>query len=489
MSTGGRVFPSITGGGLTSAAQAVLDAQIGNRERALQSRQLDLTETAQALNQLVTLSNFLPPGTMLGDLGQAGMDLFSRAFRMDVTGLEALELNPRTFATALDAQRLQFLDTPEAADLLLPSLRATLGLEPSTDVASVRDLEAQMRFGALTDILESPELAREFVSRTLGQDPVKLRIPGVPGEIEFESTTAANIYAQFLLAREQFTFRLDLDADDPIQALITETQAAVLAAGHSVSSTALMRIFGIYNQAVAAGDISLVQGFLNDVSIEEGEKLAMQFLLGSIGAGENAFLQSLPPQLRNFLLIGKAVRQVLSPEDAEAVLQGITQALDPEFTAVLDNPLFGGLRLEVGGERIGEQNPLLRDPEAEAAAPVTDPFDVTTAPEQILIEEARRSLADGSSTREELIGLIGEELVNKAVPIGELDPDVAEAVAVPEGGILPSAVPIPFKADARRLNTLIRLRERTQGELALANLDAVIGRLRDRIARGMRIGG
>jgi hypothetical protein len=169
------------------------------------------------------------------------MRRFAEAFDVEVEGMEALELNPETMDTVIQTRGAQLLkDSPE---LLMPSIRARAGLEPDKDVAAARNLQATMQFEALTDITNDPELRSEFVSRALGREPITLTIPGFGGQpdqsVSFDSPTAANIYAQFLLARERFSLELDLQNTQAAEGLFEEIQSAVPTAGFSVSSNAL----------------------------------------------------------------------------------------------------------------------------------------------------------------------------------------------------------------------------------------------------------
>lgn len=505
MSTGGRVFPSITGGGLSQATGAILSAQMAARAEALQARQLDITERAQKINQLTTLSSLVPTGTTLGDLGAGGLTLFTEALGVDATGLEALELKPETFQTALDSMRQEFLDTPEAAELLAPSTRVALGLGPSADIAEAADLEAQMRVQALTDIRDNPEFTREFTARALGREPIKLRIPGVPGETEFESSQAAAIYAQFLLARENQGFQIDLgrrraaadlaaDEEDPVEKLTEEIRGAVSDAGFSIGSDVLVnRVLPLYNAAIESGDPAEVAAFLNDPLTTPGERLAMQFILGSIAAGDAAFFDSVSPELGIFFRMSDRVKKSFpdNPLMARRFLQDLTQAMDPAFTAQSRESFFGKLSVEIGGVPVGDQTigptravvPAAPPPGARADGT----FDVRQAPDAILLDEVRNSLADGTATREELIGLVGQDVVDRAVPL-DPSPGLVEGPGIPVGGIDSANVPTALLGDVQRLNNLIRTLDRTQGELARRNLQNVIDRLRTRIERGM-IGG
>lgn len=481
MSTGGRVLPSPTGGGITRAAEFIFQALESKRTRALQRRRLDIDERIAKVNQFVTLSNFLTPGSTLADTGTSGMQLFEDAFGVEASDLGDLELNPQTLATIIDARGRELVETEEGMRLILPSIRRQLGIEPSEDVETLRGLQAQMQTQALESILGDPDLMGEFTARALGQEPVSVRIPGVPGETQFESATAANIYAQFLLARERFSFQLDLEDAEGLTSFITEIQGAVTAAGQSISSSALTgRIFPIYNQSVESGDPTAVSAFLNDPAVTPGEKLAMNFMIGSIGVGENVVMNQLPPAMRNFLVLGQVVRDILGPEAAAKVLPSITEALDPTQFGQFRDPFFGGIEFTIPGQ----PEPRVRDRDQEPDRP----FSALDVPLEIRTQTATRVLADESMSRADLVATVGEEAVaaaEAAVEPTPVEPAPTTGVNIPSGGIDPESVPRSVKSDAEGLNRLLVLLENTSGELARRNLQTVIDRMRSRITDRM----
>lgn len=455
MSTGGRVFPSITGGGLTRAGEAIFQAALARSSRELQERQLGIAERAGALNQFVTLSGFLPVGAKLGSLGTAGMDLFTRAFGLPSEGLEELDLNPETLETVIDAGGRRIFE--ENPDLLLPSVRARFGLEPNQDVDALRGLDARLRFDALTQITNDPALKSEFVSRTLGRDPITISIPGRDGRparsISFDSGQAASIYAQFLLAQDREAFELSIRTDETSNGLIEEIQTAVQqgGTGFNVSSTALTgRVIPTYNRAVQAGDLSIIEDFLDTAS--EGESLAMQYLVGSIKAGETTFLEQLreqAPQLANFVEISNAIREGIGPEAAAEIMPGITEALGG-MAGTLRNPLFGGLEFTFGGNVAG----------AGATQAGTLPG-FGNVPRDILIQTASELFNEGSKTREELTAVLGADVVNAALgaatgpAAGPAAPAAAPSAPIPPGGYDPAAVPSNMRRQATQLNLLL----------------------------------
>lgn len=483
----GRTFPSLTGGGLERAGRAIFEATLAKRQLDLRGREIDIADRASKINQFAALAGFLPPGATLGSLGPTGMALFGDAFGVPTDGLEDLEINPETLQTVLDSGARRILE--ESPDLLMPSVRATLGLEPDQDVADLRGLQARMSFEALTEITNDPDLKSEFVSRALGREPITLTIPGRDGApastISFASPTAANIYAQFLLARDRESFELSIKEGEQSTGLVEEIQKAVNEAGQNVSSTAITgRLIPIYNQAVSAGDLGIIQNYL--ASASPGEALGMQYLLGSIKAGEDTFLDQLreqAPQLANFIEIGNAVREVLGPEQAAEVLPGITEALGG-VAGTLRDPLFGGLQFEFGGGTPGAPPP---------SQVLTGGYE--NVPRDVLIEAARNLFNNGDQTREELSEILGKDVVQAALGTqGVTDAGTAPAPRtepreeVPQGGYDPTALPRDLQGKARQLNTLLR-RQAVDRQRGIASsprgVDQAVTRLQNEIRAGL----
>lgn len=485
MGTGGRTIPSGAGGGIARAGEAIARAIELKRSRALISRRLDIDEQVAAVTQYTTLSDLLPIGTTLGDLGPSGMELFEKAFGVPGEGLESLEMNEQTTETLLNSLSVDFLESDEGKNLILPSIRSRLRLEPNAAVDELRTQEAELRSGALTNILNDPGLMGDFQANLAGQDPVRLRIPGVPGEISFDSPTAANIYAQFLLARERFSFELNLDDAEALSGLIDEIQKAVSESGQSISSPAIQgRIFPLYQRAVQSGETAEVVAFLNSETVSQGEKLALEFMLGSIGKGENVVLNNLPPQMRNFLVIGQTIRDILGPEAAAEILPSITEALDPQQFGIFRNRFFRGLDFEIPGP-VSPDQPIDALGGLRTGGPVEGQPSAINVPRPIRLTTANQILVDQSMSREDLVATVGEDVVAEAEEALLVQSTPTDG-ALPPGGINPETVPRALQADAARLNRLLVTLEGTSGAIARKNLQNVIDRLRVSIEKGIR---
>lgn len=521
MSGGGRVFPSITGGGLTRATAAVLEADLARRQRELQERQISIAERTQALNQLETIMGLVEPGTTLGQAGQGVMRLFERATGTPVTGLADLQLNRETLDTVFEAGALDFLKTEEGQELILPSLRARYGLEPLEEVEAARIAEAELRLSNLRSILGDPELLNESVQRAVGRTPIQLRIPGDPDTfIDFNSEVAAQIYADLLQTSETLGLQFRQLNDEQMDSVIEDIQEAVRESNFSVSPAAIRgSVFPTYNRAIEAQNPGLIDQFLDNPNISAGEKLAMQYLVGSIGVGNDALIRETSPRMANFLLIAADLEERFGVERANEILPSVLQGLrlgGGEFPAVSD-PVFFGPSVEVGGD-------LARPPSGfwsrswrglpftgEGAGAQPDPgarrpavpgagggegtgggtIDFSQIPASMLNQSIRDVLQSGEMTREEIIELAGQENFNRAVRGTEFEMVDAPPLAganFPEGGFNPDSVPRPFREDVQRLNNLLRQRENTRSEVARANMTRVIQRLQERIRAGISAG-
>lgn len=490
----GRTIPSILGGGLERGTRAILDAVLERERRELQERQITAAERNQAINQLTTLAGLVRPGTTLNDLGDSVMDLFGRALDIDPSGLGDLELSPRTIQTALEEKGLELID--EDAFPTLEAIRAAAGLTPSEVVAGAEESEARLRSFTIGQILSNPEFAREAVERQLGRTPIDLRIPGIGDQpdqiIPFDSETAARLYAGFLQAREEFGFRLRLDQDDPIQMLIEETQKAVRdhPQGQSISTPAVRRVFRVYNDAIAQGAPEKIQEFLES-NVTQGEKLAMEFLVGSIQAGEQAFineLRELSPDLAFFYNMAQLTREAFGVEDAQEIMELAGQALGPGV---------GGRLVDPFGPRMLGRGPRIEVTPREGAGGDAPPGggSLMGFVDPALLEEGAFNLLRQGIPRQALVRDLGAEAVEAAearIAAGDtgqgrvsISPDEAARLVhegqqadVPEGGIDPSTVPQELLPDVQRLNTFLERRARMSEGADTRALDSVISRLR-----------
>lgn len=486
MANGGSVYPSATGGGLGRATRAILEATIAKREREQRERQLDLSErgvavseSANSLNRLVTLAGILPPGTTVGDLGESGIRMFGQAFQIpDPHNYGDIELNRETMESLIDRVGMDWLNSPEGRDTLIPSIRARLGIEPSEAVANAAEAEANMRIGILEGIGRDPELVNEWIQRTVGRDPVTLTIPGGDGRpdrtISFDSPTAATIYAGFLQNRERFGFELSVESAKQDNTFIESIQEAVRQADHEVSRSALLsKVIPLYNQAVSEGDVTQINAFLES-GATEGEKLALEYLVGSIATGDERFIGQLPDDLQMFFRIGDRVARILGMDKAAEIMPSLTEGLGEGNIAQLRDPFWGGLRLSFGSEAPGAAPPPAQGGLGLENASFSDRLKAA----QELLDEGM-SLAELSQFVEDDVATALSE--RSGVDVRTIRRDEESSLPIPEGGFDPSTVPASVREDARKLNQILR------GDTSLPprQADALARRLRGRVERNL----
>lgn len=514
------IFPSITGGGLTRAAEAILLAELRKKEDVqkaealalegrrvgvsergaaseeernvisreqldLSGRRVDLETTAHALNQFEAIVSMSPPGQTLGEHGAAIINLFGQAFNVDdPASFSELVLTPETMATLFDTAGREFMGSEEGQALIAPGVRAGMGLEANVDVEAAATSDAQLRMTINQGILRNSEFVEEAVLRAIGREQeVTVRIPsGVEGEpdeqITFATEAAARIYAGWRMAREDFGYQISLEGIEDQSQFLLDIREAVAEAGHAVSDTTLTgTILPLFNRFVDPDNLDAeveLAAFLHS-DAEEGEKLALKYLLGSIAIGDDAFLRNLPPELQQFYAVGEALSNMLGDDRAAEILPGLTEALGPDAISQLTQSRFlRNFQLGVSG-----------DP----ATPI-DPNDrsfglgLANAPFALRLRAARDHLAAGESL---------EELLTDP----DMKPDVAEALglelpssgtvttAIPVGGYDILSVPAAAKADAQSVNRLLRRIDSVTDPRARENIQKAINRLSARIRREM----
>ncbi len=479
------VIPSAAGAGITRAAAAIFDAIQAEKNREVQRSRISIEDRSAKLRQFTTLSGMLDKGTTLGDLGQGGMDLFSDAFQIPSEGLENLDLSRQTLSTAMNTALLDMFEEggeEGLQGLLTPAMRAMLQLEPDSDVAALRGLTARMGVEDLNIILDDPVMRREHVLRTLGQNPVRIRFPGDDQEFEFDSPTAANIYASFVAAQEVNKTTIALQESEQRDALIKEIQDAVEAGGQFVvSSPAIIgRIFPVFNRAIEEGSDQPIVDFLAS-SASEGEKIAMKFLTGSSEIGSRAALANLPRPLQQFMLLREAFAKTMEKAEVDAMMEAVLPILDPaEFGEIQKRGLFGFREKQIVFPTLeGEQ-----EERTEFVTPNEERFpersSTRNAPHEDRVQVAREILESEEMTREALIKAVGLDVVEEAEEVVNLTPSEG---GIPSRGFDPAVVPADIRPDVERLNQLLRTLERTNGLTARANLTRVIDRTRARIEK------
>lgn len=540
MSTGGRVFPSVTQGGLSRATSAVFDRLAQRRAEGREERRLSVTEQSAAVNQFQALSAMIPTGTKLGELGDQVLEIFGTAFGLDPQEHLELDINPETLETLMGSLGMDFVQSPEAmsSGIQNDAILRLFNLPRQTTIEAENAVN-RAQTAAFGTIMQNPELMRRFTLDQLGDDPVTVTLPpfGDRGEIsrQFSTPTAANIWAQGMLLRDQLDLELSLEDEGDVALLVSEIQEGVQEAGFSILSSVIRdRILPIYNASLAEGGegVDIINRFIDTPGRSQGEIEAIMLLVGSIGRGDNAFLAGLNPQVRNFILLGQAIRDIVGPEAALELLPDFTSIDERQFGR-FRNPLFRRINFETVQRPIGrdlsmvpedvlilsiqdllEENILSREElveltsEADVAAaeqniasgvstPATPPRagpDLSRAERRIdrqgdLVASQRRQLA---ILEERLPGARNPAVEsNIATRINDLRtkisvsettlPFVQEADGpIPQGGLDPQTMPASVRSLAVQLNTLIRQQETaTQGR----QLGALQGEIRSLILR------
>ncbi len=458
MSSGGRVFPSVTQGGLSRATSAVFDRLAARRAEGREERRLSVTEQSAAVNQFQALTAMIPVGTKLGELGDNVLDIFGRAFGLDPQEHLELDINPETLDTLMGSLGLDFIQDPEAVSSGIQN-DAILRLFqlPRQSTIEAENAVNAAQTAAFGTIMKSEELMRRFTLDQLGDDPVTVTLPAFGDREaitrEFTTPTAANIWASAMLARDQLGLELDLTDEEVVAGLVNEIQEGVQEAGFSILSSVIReRVLPIYNASLEEGGegVDVINRFIDTPGRSQGEIEAIMLLVGSIGRGDNAFLAGLNPQVRNFILLGQAIRDIVGPEAALELLPDFTSIDERQFGR-FRNPLFRRINFET------VQRPVGRD--------------LSLVPPDVLVLSIQDLLEEGILTREELVELTSEADVAAA----ELN--ISSGVSTP--GAAPRAGPDLTRAERRidRQGDLVASQRRQ-----LANLEGRV--LSD--ARGQR---
>jgi hypothetical protein len=221
-------------------------------------------------------------------------------------------------------------------------------------------------------------------------------------------------------------------------------------------------------------------------SATEGEALAMQYLLGSIKAGEETFLDQIrqsAPQLANFIELTAEIRRGLPAEQVAEIMPGVTEALQG-LAGTLKDPIFGGLRFEFSGAAPVQQSSTLPG--------------FGSVPRDLLITAAKNLFNNGDQTREELVAQLGEEVVVAALGAAPASTQTTSASRststepepepIPLGGFNPDSVPVAVQSKARQLNILLTRQERANASgTTLRGVDQAIARLTREIRSGISL--
>ncbi len=339
MSTGGRVFPSVTGGGLARGAEAFVTGRARRRAEALQERQISNTERITDLNAFTRLVPFFEVGTTLGDTDQATQNLFSRAFAVDAGEFQTLDLNRETIDSLVERVILDgFADISPEDARRTEVVRANQGLEPIIEVANLNRDRAKMGIEGLKRIREDPFRYDDFIARLEGLDPITIEFPDGRGPQTFDRVEAATLYVSMLRDQDVATARFGSLADERRSEIIDQIRDAVRQREFEVGAPAVSRILDIYDQAIEARDGSVIDAFLAS-GATQGEKLAMEVVRGSMAFGDEFLFEGFPPEMRRLMQVA-AVVEAIQDADPEAVQDLVDQLPEALFGSFNEGP-FG----------------------------------------------------------------------------------------------------------------------------------------------------
>ncbi len=475
MSSGGRVFPSITGGGLSRGAEAFVASRERARQLALQKRQLSNQERITALNAFTTLVPFLATGTTLGDTDPATQALFGQAFEVDPLEFLDLDLNKETVDTFVDKITLEgFQDlTPEelASNEVI---RANQGLTPIQEVADVTRDEAAMRIEAFRRIQNDPARLDDFVARVEGLDPITVVFPGTRPDMTFERVEAATLFVSMLRDQNAEDARFGNLEDARRSEIIDQIRDAVRQREFEVGAPAVSRVLDIYDSAIEAQDGSIIDAFLAS-GATEGEKLAMDVVRGSMAFGDEFLFEGFPPEMRKLMQVA-AVVESIQKADPKAVADLVDQLAPIIFGSFKRGPFNFGRpefilaptgAVDIGGGRGGTIDPRAASLEVQILG---------------VIDVLGQELPEGQTAderRDILIGQVGLDAVVAAegrraeAEVDEVPPVTPERSAVQQQVI---------DSQQRQINSLNRLLSESTSEEVKRNLGRRIKRLEAEIA-------
>lgn len=495
MSTGGRVFPSVTGGGLARGTGAIVDAIARRRQEALQIRQIENSERITSLNAITQLLPHLPEGTTLGDLDPASQQMFGDAMGIDPSEpiFQAAELNRETVASMADKITVQRLGTLSPDELAQDeAIRAALGLNPIQAAVDVVRTQSEMILQALDTIFKDPARMIDFVKRQEGLDPITLEFPDGTTK-SFDRGLAAQLYVTMLRDQDADDFRFkNMDAQikqDSINQIIEQVALREVA----IAAPAVQRAMDVYDRALEASDYGIIAAFMANPGIGTGDKLAMEVLDRGMLFGEAHAFRNLPESIVQLRDIATLVIELQKADPEE--LQTLVDELDPATFGRFTESFFfriGAPKFRPPPEELGTRTRAEADAAAAEAAgrPVLEARDAGVALEPTVEEQIQTVLLLlDEMDRDSLVARTSEEVVVQAEARrdGVIDPDAdpGDAVEPDDTGVLTTLSADQQAVVGVQQNDLAEL-ERLFAEATnprnRSSLNARIGRLRSDIA-------
>jgi hypothetical protein len=320
---------------------------IAARGVAVDEERVDIQRRADALETAIKVSSILPPGKSPAEY-PAVIPIFREAFPdlspEDFQAFAQIPWDRRTLQDALDEGAMELFDKLEEDDPRRERMvnlraigRAVTGTELSSEVSQAQlrgDQSILLREGLAT-IRNDPELARNAVLVGMGLEQ-EFEIPGIPG-IRFPTSTAANIFAQLQMKRDEFGF-LREQQDKELTAKSNQDLAAeIMKLGEQVEAplgrAAAAQILQAYETS-AEGNFEPGQSpleLLYDQS-NPGQQRVIQAFIGSIDTAEDAWINSQPASVQNYFKLGRGLSEFVEKGEVPVIMEGLVrQGLVPEL--------------------------------------------------------------------------------------------------------------------------------------------------------------
>lgn len=495
MSTGGRVFPSVTGGGLARGTGAVVDAIARRRQEALQLRQIDNSERITSLNAITTLLPHLPRGTTLADLDPAAQKMFGDAMGIDPNDpiFQAAELNEVTVRSFVDQVTLNQLQGLSQEDLARNEVvRANQGLNPLQEEVDLARKQSTMLLEAAEFIFNNPDRKQDFIDRQQGLDPITLELPDGTTK-SFDRGLAAQLYVTMLRDQKADDFRFESMNDATKQASIQQVIDQVALREVAIAAPAVVRAMATYDRALEAGDYSIIEAFRTNPGIPIGDKLAMEVLDEGLLFGQAFADRDLPESFLRLRNLAEFVKKMQEADPEE--LQKLVDELDPATFGTFTESFFfriGAPRFRPVADEPGTRTRAEADAAAAVAAgrPQLERRDGSVALEPTVQEQINavvEMLEGNQLSREDLVTRTSEEVVAQAE--AQIEAGGPVEPVEPTGPVLREDQEAVVELEQRDLAELRRqfdqqmaIRETAAGNpAALSSLRSRIGRLENQI--------
>ncbi len=499
----GRVFPSVTGGGLSRAAGAIFEAQLAKRELAQRDRQLDVQESQNALAQITALIPLLERDTLVGELDAATQAQFGMALGVDPAEFQEVVLNRQTLASMIEAvtiNRVEGLtDEEKVKDEVF---RAQLGLEPLQEVADLERGVADIQLEGLVALRTDPARRLDFQQRFQGLDPTTVTFPN-GDTMDFDTGAEAQLYVTLLGQESASDYQFaKLDADTKAAA-VANIRDQMKERQFLIGDPAIVRLFQIYDQAVAlereaaeAGQPGGAGQALLDAfqasGADEGEKIALNLISGAIPFGEQHLLGDLALPLQRGAALAELLVKIESadPDQLSGLLDQLPEAAFGSIEKVGPFSFFGF------GTSVFTLPPGTPGTGTREQVGTGQPPPIPQLSREQEVRAVRENL--NTMTRDQLVAESSEEIVVAAEALGPLEPgetpeptpdepDVPGAPGEPEPEPQPGVDAADrdrvITSEERRLDRLLQLRENMAGGgTSTQFVDATIAELRTEIS-------